>query len=205
MVGQSALTESLKTQFAPALRSVGFVGSGKRFRRVAADCIHVVEVQLWRGGGSFAVNLGLQPLDIHVALGGLPDRQKITEPDCEFRQRLADSGSDQWWQFESAEDAMEAASHSAATFLRIGDKRFGEQTGWTSRLRTITPDEVDAGDFSFSGFSSTEVRMARALALMRLATNDKQCARDFALIALKHLGQATRLRGELEAIAREPT
>lgn len=202
MVDQSILTESLKSEFAPALRSVGFVGSGKRFRRVAADCIHVVEVQLWRAGGRFAVNLGLQPLDIPVRLGGPPDTQKVTEPDCEFRQRLADRGSDQWWQFVSVEDAMEAASACAATFLRVGEGKFTEQTGWTSRLRTITPAELEESDFSFSGFSSTKARTARALALMRLATNEIQSARDFASIALKHLGSAIGLREELEAIAR---
>lgn len=201
MVDQKLLSEALKTELAPALRRVGFKGSGKQFRRPSSDCIHVINVQLRSVGGSFAINLGLQPLDIPDVRGNDPDAKSITDDLCEFRQRLTDTGVDHWWEFASADEAIVAVRQSVATYLLIGEHKFSNQTGPTSPLRRITPEQFDKGAFDFSGFSSTRVRMARALALMRRSDGNEMQARQFASLGLKYLGSASGLKRELETIA----
>jgi Domain of unknown function (DUF4304) len=63
---------------------------------VAGNLIHAIQVQGWRHGGKFAINLGIHPLAIRDVHGKAPDPARITAYDCEFRRRLAKSGSDQW-------------------------------------------------------------------------------------------------------------
>ena len=53
------LESSIKDHLSPVLKSDGFLGSGRTFRRVSEDLIHVVEVQGSRFVGKFAVNLGI--------------------------------------------------------------------------------------------------------------------------------------------------
>ncbi|MGK9232958.1 DUF4304 domain-containing protein [Inquilinus limosus] len=205
MVDQKILIPSLRERFAPILRSLGFKGSGKRYRRLGADCIHVVEVQLRSGGESFAINLGLQPLDIPDVLGNEPAEKEITGGLCEFRRRLSERDHDQWGSFQSSDDASRAVEQCSKIFLEFGEKSFIEQTGPSSALRTVSPADFESGNFDFSGFSSTKVRMARALSLMRRAVGDHKKSRDFAVIALKHMGSASGLKRELEALAHEAT
>ena len=100
------LESALRAYLVPVLREDGFSGSGRTFRRTRDGWVHVVNVQGSCRGGQFAINLGLQPLAVFHVLGELPDPKKITEPLCEFRRRLSDSGEDRWWTHEDRKSVV---------------------------------------------------------------------------------------------------
>ena len=196
------LESSIKDHLSPALKSDGFFGSGRTFRRISDDLIHVVNVQGSRYGGSFTVNLGIQPRCIPDVLGNAPDATKIREVLCEFRRRLSETMSDQWWDHEGSKESMDAAVRAAASVYSTSGRRlFAELSGPESPLHKITPTQFEAGHHSFSGFRSTKVRMARSLALMRQSVGNLADASAFARIALANLGGAHALRAELEALS----
>ncbi|WP_426530856.1 DUF4304 domain-containing protein [Bradyrhizobium sp. McL0615] len=197
------LESSIKEHLSPALRSDGFFGSGRTFRRLSGDFIHVVNVQGSRFGGMFAVNLGIQPRCIPDMLGNSPDTTKIREELCEFRRRLSETTSDQWWEHEATKESMDAAVRAAASvYMTAGRRLFSELSGPESPLNKVTPAQFEAGHFSFSGFRITKVRTARSLALMRQSVGNLADANAFARIALANLKIAHAFRAELEALCR---
>jgi hypothetical protein len=197
------LESSIKDHLSPVLKSDGFFGSGRPFRRISGDLIHVVNVQGSRYGGMFAVNLGIQPRCIPDVVGHVPDATKIREELCEFRRRLSEAKGDQWWEHEGSKESMNAAVQAAASvYATIGRRLFSELSGPESPLHNVTPAQFEAGHYSFSGFRSTKVRMARSLALMRQSVGNLADASAFARIALANLEVAHALRAELEAFCR---
>ncbi|WP_262049302.1 DUF4304 domain-containing protein [Bradyrhizobium sp. Bra78] len=197
------LESSIKGHLSPVLKSDGFFGSGRTFRRISEEHIHVVQVQGSRYGSKFAVNLGIQPRSIPDVVGNSPDATKIREELCEFRRRMSEATSDQWWEYEASNESMDAAVQAAASVYKaIGRRLFSELSGAESPLHKVTPGQFEAGQYSFSGFGSTKVRMARSLALMRQSIGDLVNANAFARIALASLGNASALRAELEELCR---
>lgn len=197
------LESSIKDHLSPVLKSDGFLGSGRTFRRISEDLIHVVQVQGSRYGGKFAVNLGIQPRCIPDVVGNSPDVTKIREELCEFRRRLSEAKSDQWWDHDGSRESMDAAVRAAASvYVTVGRRLFSELSGPESPLHKVTPGQFDAGQYSFSGFRSTKVRMARSLALMRQSVGNLIDANAFARIALASLGNACALRAEMEELHR---
>jgi hypothetical protein len=197
------LESSIKDHLSPVLKSDGFFGSGRTFRRISGDLIHVVQVQGSRYGGRFAVNLGIQPESIPDVAGNSPDATKIKAELCEFRRRLSEAKSDQWWDHAGSKESMDAAVRAAASvYATIGQRLFAELSGPESPLHKVTPAQFEAGLYSFSGFGSTKVRVARSLALMRQSLGNLTDADAFARIALASLGVAHALRAEMEALCR---
>jgi hypothetical protein len=195
------LEASIRYHFSPILKSDGFSGSGRTFRRILGSVIHVVNVQGAREGGKFAVNLGIQPLCIPDVLGAVPNPTRITAELCEFRRRLCESKGDQWWEHEASKASMDAAvQQAAAVYTAIGRNLFFEQSGPVAALHRLTPEQFADGHYSLSGFGSTKVRMARSLALMRRSAGNLRDASAFADIALSNLGSARGLRQELELL-----
>jgi hypothetical protein len=195
------LESSIRDHLGPILKSDRFSGSGRTFRRISRGLIQVVQVQGSSYGGQFAVNLGIQPLSIPDVLGNSPDAGKIKVELCEFRRRLSESESDQWWKHAASKESMDAAVQAAAAvYATAGRKLFLEQLGPGSPLHEVTPAQFDGGQYSFSGFGSTKVRMARSLALMRQSVGNLVDANAFARIALANLGAAHALREELQAL-----
>jgi hypothetical protein len=194
---------SIRDHLGPVLRDDGFVGPGRNFHRISGNLIHVVQVQGSRYGGKFAVNLGIQPAAIPDVAGNSPDATKIKPELCEFRRRLSEVGSDQWWDHAESKESMDAAVRAAASvYATIGRRLFVEISGPESPLHKITPAQFEAGLYGFSGFRSTKVRMARSLALMRQSLGNLTDAAAFARIALASLGSAQALRTELEELCR---
>lgn len=195
------LETSIKENLGPCLRSDGFVGSGRTFRKITEDFIFVLNVQGSRYGGQFAINLGVQPLCIPNVLGQEPDKKKITEPLCEFRRRLSKSGKDQWWTHDTTKESMDVAIKEATSvYCDIGRQSFSSFEGLNSPFHVITAEAFESGDYSLNGFGSTAVRMGLASARFREAKGQTEDAKKFALAALGMIGSASSLRKELESI-----
>ena len=196
------LETAIRSTLAPVLREDGFSGSGRTFRRTRGAWIQVLNVQGSRYGGSFAINLGVQPLSIPDVLGNRPDPKKITESLCEFRRRLSEAGADQWWEYGTTEESMLSAVREAtAMYRRTGNKLLQRACDSRAGLNAVLAANFSSGTYDSAGFGSTEVRMSLALARLRKAEGKLEEVRAFAAHGLAHVGSATLLRRELEALA----
>ncbi|CAN7476336.1 DUF4304 domain-containing protein [Acidovorax sp. LjRoot66] len=196
------LETAIRAVLAPVLKEDGFSGSGRTFRRVSSSWVQVLNVQGARDGGAFAINLAIHPLAIPDVQGNTPDPKKITEELCEFRRRLSETGTDQWWKHELTEESMLLAVQEAVVvYRRRGNELLQRASGPNSGFNAVLAADFSAGAYDSAGFGSTEVRLALALARLRKSENKAEEARAFAAHGLVHVGRATLLRRELEALA----
>ncbi len=195
------LDTAIKEHLAPALRSEGFIGTGRTFRRLVGDAIQVVSVQASRHGRQFAINLAIQPLGIPDVLGRMPDIKKITDAQCEFRRRLAGAGTDQWWAYESTPESMaNAVIDAASVYVYFGRPLLERFASPHSPLKEISAQVLASQPSTLSGFASTIARTALVLARMREANGDSAAAIEVARVGLASVGSAVGLRLELEHI-----
>ena len=196
------LETAIRASLAPALREAGFSGSGRTFRRTQGSWVQVVNVQGSRSGGSFAINLAVNPLAIPNMSGSPTDPKKITEELCEFRRRLSETGGDHWWRHDlTSESMLSAVEEATAMYRRTGDSLLKLATGPLSGFNALSAAVFSNGSYNVGGFGSTKVRMALALARLRKSEGNLEEAKAFAAYGLAHVGSATLLRKDLEALA----
>ena len=204
MSASPRLEVSIRVHLLPRLKEDGFSGSGRTFRHVINGWIQVVNVQGSRYGGRFAVNLGLQPAAVPDFLGHLPDPKKITEPLCEFRRRLSEFGSDQWWDHDASQLSMDAAVLAAAqVYVRVGRPLLARFAGPDSPFHSVTAEDFHKGTVDLSGFGGANARAALVLARMRKAEGRISESRAFVAYGIANVGRATALRPQLEQLAAE--
>ncbi len=193
---------SIRSHLLPRLKEDGFSGSGRTFRRIINRWIQVLNVQVSRHDGQFAINLGIQPISVPDVLGNAPDPKKITESRCEFRRRLSESGEDQWWDYSPSQESMDVAVLGAAdVYVRVGRPLLARLGAVDSPLSLISPEDFKEGRTDFLGFGSTNVRMALVFARMRNAEGKLAESRGFAEYGLSYVGRATLLQAELERLS----
>lgn len=190
----------LKTEFAPRLRELGFVGSGIHFRRVRGEVIHVVDIQGSKYGGSSAVNLGLHATFLPMGHNGqLPDPKKIKEVECDFRMRLAPDGrNDHWWKYAGLLRSPEKAARNLIDmYLRVGEPRF-ERISTVEQMAAMIPlDEMSAGPAKAHMFGNwIGGRTALSIARIHAHLGRIELARAFGERALDMAGKAQLLRDE---------
>src|SRR6185369_13609841 len=76
----------------PVLRAQGFIGSGTNYQRYRDPIIQVLKIQGSRHGDGCFVNLGVHLQFLPTSVDKPVDQKKISEPECEFRIRLARVG-----------------------------------------------------------------------------------------------------------------
>jgi hypothetical protein len=197
------IESAIRAHLSPILRTDGFTGSGRTFRRVVGEWIHVVNVQGSRYGGQFAVNLAVHPIAIPNVRGDAPDHKRITEDLCEFRRRMSASPTrqDKWWKHDSTAESMGAAVHEATiTYVEVGRSLLHDATAEHADLNAVSPAAFAEGKFNFFGFGSTECRMALALARFRRAKGRLAESQAFAAHALQKVGSAAFLKAEIQAL-----
>jgi hypothetical protein len=194
---------AIREHLAPVLRADGFAGSGRTFRRVVGEWIHILNVQGSRYGGQFSINLAVHPIVIQDVRGDAPDPKKITEELCEFRRRMSESRArqDMWWKHDSTAESMASAVRDAAvTYVQVGRGLLDDATAENADLNTVSPAAFAGGDFNFFGFGSTECRMALALARLRRAKGQLAESQAFAAHALQKVGSAGFLRAVIQVL-----
>ena len=188
--------------FAPVLRADGFRGSVTKFRRVLGDVAHAIVVQGARGGGSACVELGIHFMFLPDALERPPDPKRITAYDCEFRWRLAPEGHhDFWWSYgETGDDAVASVRHLTETYVKVGAPAFGRWADFPGGLETVSPEQLDSGNLAGLPGRTNISGAALVMARTSLHLADRETARAYALVGLRHAGAATFLKRRLEAI-----
>jgi Domain of unknown function (DUF4304) len=193
------LESAIRSAFAPLLRTEGFAGSGRRFYKRSGPWIQIITVQGSRYGGSFAVNLGIHFATAPDLAGNQPDPKKINEAHCEFRRRLSETNADMWWKHEIDQASMLSAVESAASTYSNFGRRYFERA--RAGLNSITPEALASGAYDLQGFGSTKVRLGLALARIRRLEGRAEESRGFAAYGVQHVGAASSLKTELQALA----
>lgn len=100
-----------KTHIDPVLRSHGFMVGGSDYWRIRDGAVEAISLQRFQAGGSFVINLGLQPLALVVG-----DAASVTEINCDIRTRWSLDNRDIFWVTGSDPDLMDKAASAAAEF-----------------------------------------------------------------------------------------
>ncbi|WP_341487096.1 DUF4304 domain-containing protein [Pararhizobium sp. A13] len=194
-----SLEASIRNHFAPVLRRDGFKGSGRIFRATVGDMICVVNVQGSVFGGRFAVNLGVQPIAVPSVTGAITDPKKIVESSCEFGRRLSDEGVDHWWDYSDQTTLDRAVDEAARMYQKVGRSFFERFTSSDNELREIAPDSSIPHGYA-ADLRTSEARLFRALAHMRLVANKADEAVRFAKMALANGGPSWQAYSELQSL-----
>lgn len=201
---RKVFAQQLKERFAPALRVAGFKGSGTHFRRISGEIINTISIQGSRDGRTCAVNLGLHltflPLNWRDEL---PDVAKIKEIDCEFRDRLAPAGvEDYWWEYGSLlSPPSKHVAHLYATYFEHGEPRFRAFNSVEAVSQMFSPEQLRSGSY-MNGFGGITVpRAAVTMARIRMHLGQRQLAAEYARVGLEKLGKASGLKSVLEELA----
>jgi hypothetical protein len=204
MDNRSTFHTELRQRFFPLLRERGFKGSGSSLRRLVEERIDVVGIQGSRYGGSCCINLG-----VHFTF--LPrswtsdaiDPFKLKDYECEFRTRLHyDSESDHWWAHGNTEqEAVLEVSHLSALFQERGYVFFDRFSLFPGFLGSITPKQIDSGDYS--DLCYTQVRSSLVMARIMKRLGNSELRKQFAQVGLRHLGEGygADLKKALEELA----
>jgi len=204
MGGYQTFRDFLKQNFSPLLRADGFKGSGTTFRRIKGEAIHIIDIQGSKWGGECCINLAVHFLFLPTTIGQpVDDYKKLRHSECEFRIRLHGPGeSDHWWPYGETEAESESSAENLIdTYQRFGGTYFEKFEPFPDALEKITAAEMDAGDISkLPPTQSTLVRLALTMArIMNHLKRFEKC-RQFAEVGLRHLGNASGLRAELEQL-----
>lgn len=197
----------LREEFAPALRQLGFLGSGSNFRRVRSEVIHVISIQGDKYGGQCSVNLGMHLSFLPVTWSNkLPEVKRMKEVDCEFRMRLTPDGfTDYWWEYGGLFDSStKNVRHLLDTYIRHGEPRFSYFSTVEAISAMFGVADILEKDLLRGFGEMTPSRAALAMARIHSHLGKKDMAREFAVAGLNRLGCALALRPALERLAYEP-
>ena len=187
----------------PVLVGDGFRASGNIYRRTRGEVIHVLALQGSIHGGQCCVCLGIHLAFLPtVGAAGACDPTRITEPECEFRSRLAPAKqSDCWWSYGATEQEARASAESVIRLYReVGGPYFGRFACFPDDFVRVTPSRFASGAPVPFPKGGTIVRRALALSRISLRTGRTIDAKQFAEIGLAHVGPAIGLKNEFLAI-----
>ena len=108
------IKDAWKMHVEPALRALGFEGKAGQYVRKADGMWHIIGLQPFAHGGSFVINLAMQPLALALA----QSKAELAEMGCFLQARWLFDGTDIWWVSGGAAQTMDAAAKAAAEFLQ---------------------------------------------------------------------------------------
>lgn len=193
----------VKLVLKPVLVADGFRASGTTYRRTLGEVIHVFTLQGSVHGGQCCVCLGIHLAFLPTA-GPAPtcDPAKITEPECEFRTRLAPAGdTDCWWSYGNTEQEARSSAEAILRLYRdVGVPYFQRFSTFPDDFIQVSPPMLASeAPLPFPGHS-TEVRRALALSRIALHTGRIADAHKFAEIGLARVGPAVALKNEFRKV-----
>ncbi|MEX8194550.1 DUF4304 domain-containing protein [Comamonas guangdongensis] len=139
-------------RIAPSLRTLGFQGSGQNYRKRDKDFVFIINFQGSRGGDSFFVNLGAQP--IFIPAEGNADVKSLKEYECVFRKRVGED-----WPWEISEEIF---SQLEREVVLVQAEFFGNAQTLPEVLATGAPHDLLKKFGSEVASSRTVLHLARA-------------------------------------------
>lgn len=179
------IKEILK-QLAPALRAIGFRGSGQNFRKIEGDFVFVINFQGSRRGDNFFVNLGAQPT--FVPAEGDANLERLKEYECILRRRVGNA-----WDWEMSGERVAALE---ADILSTQKEFFGNAQTMREALSVDSPETLIRKFCS----GTTEARATLHLARAALALGYPRKAIDLAKRRIERAANASILISELKDV-----
>lgn len=179
--------KGILSYLAPALRRVGFKGSGQYYRKTEADFVFVVNFQGSPWGDRFYINLGAQP--VFIPAEGQANWKRLKEYQCILRRRVGTS-----WPWEMSADSIRAVE---TELLSVQNEFFGLAQTMRASF-AVDPPGVLLQKFS-SG--TTEGRATLHLARAGMVLGQREKAFELARRGLELAGdRAPVLRDEINAL-----
>jgi hypothetical protein len=193
----------VKLVLEPVLVADGFRASGTTYRRSLGEVIHVLTLQGSAHGGQCCVSLGIH-LTFLPTVGAAKTcaPSKITDPECEFRTRLAPPGdTDFWWSYGTTEhEARTSAESILHRYREVGVPYFQRFSKFPDDFIRVSPAMLASdAPLPFPG-RNTEVRRALSLSRIALYTGRVADAHQFAEFGLARVGPAVALKNEFRKI-----
>lgn len=197
MSDRKLFQQQVKSILTPELKQDGFRQSGMTFRRVTGHVVHIFTIQASSYGGQCCVCLGVH-LDFLPTVGTNQPCEplKISEPECEFRSRLAPEGvSDHWWPYgDSEQDAISAVSSILELYRLRAAPYFERFSSFPEDFTHVTPETPEESYRALLPRYSTEVRRDLALSRIYSRLGDALAVRHFASRGLASAGPAVALK-----------
>lgn len=123
---RDAMIAELKRVAVPVLRSLGFKGSFRHFRRGTATRIDLLTFQFSSGGGHFVIEIGKFPAAGYELYGKLipPDEVKMMHLLRRLRLGAKDESSDHWFNYDGGD--YPGVAESVVPYIR------GQAVEWWS-------------------------------------------------------------------------
>ena len=174
---------------AALLRPLGFIGSGRTYRRVEDEWVIVVNLQASKWGDGFFVNLAAHPIAIPTINDDPVDLKKIRAYDCLFQERVGET-----WTL-GADEVPELVSHVSRASKVLAERGRG------LRLAVATqPADALVRNFTIGHTAAfASLHLARAA----LAFGNAQKAGALAEWGLEAAGDALILRVKLKGVLQQ--
>ena len=193
----------VKLVLKPVLAADGFRASGTTYRRTLGEVIHVITLQGSMYGGKCCVCLGIH-LTFLPTMGsaGSCDPARITEPECEFRTRLAPPGErDFWWSYGTTEnEARDSAESMLRLYREVGAPYFQRFSAFPDDFSRVSPAMLASGEPLPFPDGGTKAGRALTLSLIALHTGRVDDAHKFAEFGLFRAGPAAALKKQFRKI-----
>jgi len=204
---EDAFLNHLEDIWVPGLQAQGFKDAGKNFRRQLGEVIQVINIQGSTCGGKCFVNMGIHLTFLPNSIGSIANPATFTEPQCEFRCRLAPPGRvDCSWGYGSNDaEALNSARSLVKVYTQVGApylRRFSEFPKDFTQIQDPQADLKEKYPL-FPGRLGGETRTLLALARIYRHIGDAARAKGFAARGLANLGRATLLEPAFRAILEE--
>ncbi|KXS40112.1 DUF4304 domain-containing protein [Methanolobus zinderi] len=207
----SEFKKLLKNEFSPALRNLGFKGSGFNYRKITNEhYIYTATVQSCTWGEGCWIELGVTTDFLPDTLGKEIDVKKVTPYKCEFRKRLKSPTStinDSMWPYGNTEDeANLSIEEMIQVFETEGIAYFDKFKNFPEPLSSITVEDIVTDIPRKNGlreYSMTEVRLALTLARVHTFLGNKNEAIELCNWGLENIGRGIGLIEVFEDIKRK--
>jgi len=203
---REAFQYAIREHLAPRLRTAGFQGSGRSYLRTRNETLNAISIRVGKYHDRFFVGLGLHFTFLPPNWAkSLRPGARWTEADCEFRWALtATPGLQGAWEYGGDRVAAEAQARSVVeAYFRYGEREFDRFATPESVARAVPLEALEEGLLTGLPWETTDVRLALALSRIHRHLGDLALSARFAEVGLGRVGQATALRFELEALARQ--
>ena len=180
---KAVFLDTLKTEWYPSLRALGFKGRGNDFVRVGDAMVNCINLQIRSDGSSCCANLGLHPRGLPSPSGKTIHETDMQPVDCELTRRLTPGGqTDHWWSFGiTVAEAIAAAHDLVAMFPSQGETYFQKYQSIQDLVGNATPDHIAEGNVPvFQDFPITQMRAALLLARLHNSLGNDAAACAFA-------------------------
>src|SRR5512139_920033 len=201
---REAFYACLKELLAPALRDLGFKGSGQHFLRTSGETLNAINIQGSKYGEGCFVNLGLHFSFLPPCWAEAVDPlRKWKEIDCEFRWRLeSEPGHDKLWEYGTRPHKVyEQVQNLIETYANQGEVEFQRFSTCGAVAEAISFERLSGRRLEGLKWTTTEVRYALALARIHAYLGNCAESARFARFGLENLGGATLLKAPLQQLA----